>query len=351
MSLENQLLFFFSAVGAFNGFFLSTYFAFFSKEKSPATYFLAGLILVISIRIIKSSFLFFYPEVHGLFIQVGLTACALIGPFLYLHVRAIKLGETAKHYWALHVLSTLTIMILLGILYPYKEYRHLWRLDFAYFGFWLYLQWLLYILAAAYQLRSNALRLFRDRQSLHNQDAWLLSITIGVFIVWLAYSTIDYTSYIVGALSFSFVFYLLILLWFFRRKNVNIFSPATYKYNNKSISAADQQKLATQLDQLVRKEQLFQRQDLKMPAIAKELQISPHTLSQYLNEELGKNFTSFINEYRVEAAAQLLLNRNELTLEAIGQSCGFRSNSAFYQAFKKIKGVTPGQYKKASSDL
>ena len=346
MSLENQLLFFFSAVGAFNGFFLSSYFAFFHKPKSPATSFLAGLILVISIRITKSSFLFFYPEVHGLFIQLGLTACALIGPFLYLHVRATNSGKHTRHYWPFHLFIAFGIMTLLGIKYPYKEFRHLWRLDFGYFGFWLYLQWLLYILATIYHIRRSLFRLARSRKSLSDQEIWLISVTTGVFLVWLAYSTIDFHSYIVGALSFSFVFYLLMLLWFFRRRGINIFSATASKYVNKSIPAADYQKLTTQLDQLVREEQLYKQQDLKMPLLAAHLAISPHALSQYLNEALGKNFTSFINEYRVEAAAELLQSRHELTLEAIGQSCGFGSNSAFYQAFKKIKGVTPGQFKK-----
>ena len=44
-----------------------------------------------------------------------------------------------------------------------------------------------------------------------------------------------------------------------------------------------------------------------------------------------------------------MLNNNEnshLTLDAIGELCGFKSKSTFYQSFKEIIEKTPMQYKK-----
>ena len=62
MAEPNQLLFFFSALGAFNGFLLALYVAFHAKKKIFANYFLALLLLVLSIRIIKSVFFYFNPQ-------------------------------------------------------------------------------------------------------------------------------------------------------------------------------------------------------------------------------------------------------------------------------------------------
>ena len=70
MRVEESLLFFFSAIGAFNGFFLSAYFAFFVKHKSAANYFLSALLLMVSIRVTKSVFLVFYPDISSLFVQL-----------------------------------------------------------------------------------------------------------------------------------------------------------------------------------------------------------------------------------------------------------------------------------------
>ena len=85
VDLSRQLLFLFSALGAFNGLFLSLYFAFFLNKKRKANYFLSALLFVLSIRIIKSVFFYFNPSLSGVFIQVGISACVLIGPFLYLY--------------------------------------------------------------------------------------------------------------------------------------------------------------------------------------------------------------------------------------------------------------------------
>ncbi|GMN10664.1 hypothetical protein MTsPCn9_23610 [Croceitalea sp. MTPC9] len=92
--------------------------------------------------------------------------------------------------------------------------------------------------------------------------------------------------------------------------------------------------------------ELYKNPDLKLSDVAKEINISPHFLSQFLNDNLGKGFSLFLNEYRIEAAEKMLWSNQHLTLEAIGQECGFKSNSTFYSAFKKIKGLTPAKFKR-----
>ena len=79
--------------------------------------------------------------------------------------------------------------------------------------------------------------------------------------------------------------------------------------------------------------------------VAKKLQISVHQLSQLLNDNAGKSFPLFINEYRIEKAQQMLTASQHLTLESIGYECGFNSKSTFYTSFKKIMGTTPAKYK------
>ena len=348
MDFEMMLLFFFSALGAFNGLFLSAYFAFFVKHRDRSTYFLAALLFVVSVRVGKSVFLIFYPGISSWFVQVGLSACFLIGPFLYLYMKSTTRPE---HYrrgeWWWHVIPVIIAMVLLGIYTPYHEYRYLWKRRMGgIYGWILFSYWLLYIVAAAQLIWPLVTKAFARREKLGDRELWLFSLLVGNAIVWLGYNTSQYTSYIFGALSFSFVFYLMVLLWFFRRRGASIFVDKPEKYGNKRIAEEEAVDIETRLRQLFKEEEVFRKPDLKLAEVSEQLNIPAHLLSQYLNDNLGKSFTHFINEYRIQAVEVMIKDNDHLTLEAIGAECGFRSNSSFYAAFKKFKGLTPAKYRK-----
>lgn len=349
MNFEDQVLFFFSALGAFNGLFLSLYFAFFIKKKSRATYFLAGLLFVISVRVTKSVFLTFYPGTTSTFVHIGLTACFLIGPLLYLYARiATQPEKVGKWNWLVHVLPVIILMIFIDYYYPYRQYSHLWwRTPPRIFGVTLTLQWTIYVMAAIYQVRLPFRKLFSKSEKLSTFDFWLLNIVIGGFIIWLAYNTTMYTSYIVGALSFSFTFYITVIIWFLRRrKNALSFLYEPAKYGSKKIDDSTASSIQERIAVLFKNEEVYKNPGLKLLDVANSLEISSHALSQYLNDNLGVSFTNYVNAFRVSAAEKMLISNTILTLEAIGNECGFKSNSTFYSAFKKINGITPAQYKK-----
>lgn len=348
--MYSQILFFFSALGAFNGLFLSLYFAFFIKNKNRTTYFLAALLFVISVRVTKSVFLTFYPGTSSAFVHVGLTACFLIGPFLYLYTRVTtKPEKVGAWFWLIHVVPIIIFMIIIGYYYPYRQYSHLWwRMPPRVFGTILLAQWTAYVLAAVYQIRGTLKKLFLRSEKLNTLDFWLLNIVAGGVLIWLAYNTTQYTSYIVGALSFSFTFYITIIIWFLkRRKEALSFLSMPVKYGNRKISAEKVDSIKEKLTTLFEQDEIYTNPNLKLLDVANALDIPSHSLSQYLNDNVGMSFSSFINEYRIVAAEKMLRSNDVLTLAAIGNECGFRSNSSFYAAFKKIKGVTPAQYKKS----
>ena len=348
MDLKHQLLFFFSGLGAFNGLLMSAYFAFFAKHRNQSNYFLAALLFVISIRIAKSVFKFFSPNISELFIQVGLSACILIGPFLYFYTKAIgKEVKITTRDWVFHVTPFVLLMIVLGFSYPYYENQVTWS---RYLVRGIYLQWLIYIILSWAQTGSTLKKLFSTPRKLDDLEIWLVSVMAGVSMIWMAHSTTFYTSYIAGALSFSFVFYLLLLLWIFKRKNkMDFLQEPVAKYGNKRIKTEEARNISVSLDELLQEKQLYQNANLKLQDVARELRISPHQLSQFLNDNLGKSFNYFINEYRVRAAKQLLAVDNKLTTEAIGYECGFNSKSTFFTTFKKMTGSTPSGYRSTLS--
>lgn len=77
-----------------------------------------------------------------------------------------------------------------------------------------------------------------------------------------------------------------------------------------------------------------------------------NNVSEAINRRYKDNFNGLINEYRIKEACRRINDRtqwSDYTLEAIGQSVGFKSRSTFWTTFKEIVGLTPGAYQRQSS--
>lgn len=72
-------------------------------------------------------------------------------------------------------------------------------------------------------------------------------------------------------------------------------------------------------------------------------------VSQAINSIYGKNFRTYVNEYRINEASKRLMdndNYGHLTIRAIGEDLGFKSYSNFIDTFRKITGMAPSVYRK-----
>ena len=71
-------------------------------------------------------------------------------------------------------------------------------------------------------------------------------------------------------------------------------------------------------------------------------------ISEVLNVHMNVSFQDFINEYRVNAFINCLQKEQyaHYTLFGIANEVGFNSKSSFNTTFKKIKGLTPSEFKK-----
>jgi AraC-like DNA-binding protein len=65
-----------------------------------------------------------------------------------------------------------------------------------------------------------------------------------------------------------------------------------------------------------------------------------------VNGRLGKGFSRYLRERRIEAAKAMLLGEPKASVLSVGLCVGFTSQSNFYEAFREIEGCTPGQYRK-----
>jgi AraC-like DNA-binding protein len=95
-------------------------------------------------------------------------------------------------------------------------------------------------------------------------------------------------------------------------------------------------------------EKPFLEPELSIQQLADKVRIPRHYLSFLINEELHKNFFSFINEYRVEKAKNLLADPQyqDDTVLSVGLNSGFNSKSSFNAIFKQYTSFTPTEYRK-----
>ncbi len=220
MDVSAELLFFFSALGAFNGVLLGCYFLIFARPRSIATCFLGMLVLMLSIRVGKSVFFYFNPDLAFLYLQFGLTACFFIGPFLYFYTSSVLTPDDKMYKtWRVQLIVLVSIAIIGGILYPFETNHDLWR-PYVWQG--IYSTWYVYIIATAFVLRKQIKKLFKKNERFNSMEIWLLTLMVGNFMLATVYITLDITFYIAGALSFSFLIYLSVLFVFFNRKKKNI---------------------------------------------------------------------------------------------------------------------------------
>lgn len=344
MNLENQLLFFLSALGVFNGFLVSIYFLFFTSQKRLSNYFLGFLLLMLGIRIGKSVLIIFVPDIPKIYLQIGLSSCFLIGPALYFYLKSsLNNVKKLERGWKIHLSVTLFIILSAGILFPYKNSPDFWN---TYFVKIIYVQWILYMLASGFVLKDIFKKLFIIKEQPLTIEIWLLCLYIGCVLICASYMYGYFRYYIAGPISFSFVFYALAFFLLFKKNRSVIFSEPPPKYTANKIDAAEARSLLEKLDKLMIEKELYKNPDIKLNEIAKEINLSGHRLSQLLNDNSKKSFALYVNEFRVAEAKKLLGTNDQFTLEAIGFDAGFSSKSTFYAIFKKLTGLTPAQYKK-----
>ncbi len=343
MDIGKELLFFFSALGAFNGIILGVYFFFFTKKKYLTNYFLGALLFALSIRIGKSVFVYFDPALPKMYLQFGLTACFFIGPCLYYFLRsAVEEVNIMPKSWKISLLFWGIMIIIVGILYPYEYYPKLWG---RYLIKVIYFQWFIYILFSAYTIRTILKKIVDRRQKATPSEIWFGMLFLGNFLLFLFYflaiMRAPAATYISGAMVFSFILYLIISILLYRKKTDDLFLLNNQRYSGRKIDLEEAKILAEKLERIMIDKSLYKNPNLSLHHLAKELNITSHQLSQFLNNNLGKNFTSFINEFRINEACKIITSDNKLTLESVGYDVGFNSKSTFFATFKKYTGTTP----------
>lgn len=346
---------------------------------------MAGMLLMIDCRsrYWLSAFLFFLASYLGLIILdaqdfyispklyfILLTIIFLPGPLLLGYISHIS---THAHVTLRDFLPmTLPIMVLwlcsdifsyvpwwqtaIDVDYEQAGYTALFNLVSAFAG----LTMLVYVAAAVVLLR----RLKHNWASYQSQTlpkswhkmAQVLVATILVTICQVVSAFGHPAGDAVSLGDIGFILYVLFFLYIaadtaWENWKVASFSPLIpgepIGTNEEASQKADEDiKLAgAQLRQTILDQGVYLRSDLTLSMLAQALGSTPNKLSMIINQGHGQTFYEFINDLRVQFAANLLLDKPEYTITQVMYDAGFTAKSTFYSHFKKAHKLTPSEYR------
>lgn len=336
--LSQHFLFFFAMLGAFNGMGLAS-FLWWTAKGQPTQRWLALLVLVVGLRTGKSVAFHFWPDIPLVVLQLGLTACFLIGPCLFFLVRSSQgdaSGPGKVDRW--HIAALLALAVAVNVFVPYVDNVALWR--------WIITPGINYAWLGYLVLASALLYLHRARHRGTPSGPLLPGSLAGVWIIWTAYYTAGYTSYIVGALSFTFVLAASVLVYLRLRAGQAPIEP----YQDRRIPESEAVTQLEALADLMARERLHRDPALTLPRLARRLGMPQARLSQLLNDNNQTSFKQYLAQLRVRDAKTLLRQSPEKPLEHVAEEAGFQSMSTFHSAFRKWEGSTPAAFRAAAGD-
>ena len=109
----------------------------------------------------------------------------------------------------------------------------------------------------------------------------------------------------------------------------------------------DLKQLAKEIDGYLHESKSYTKPSLTLLDISQALEIHHRNISTAINKIKNKNFSAYINKFRVEMAKDLLGKDSytAMSIDGIGMESGFQSKSAFYTWFKRFNGITPYEYR------
>lgn len=118
------------------------------------------------------------------------------------------------------------------------------------------------------------------------------------------------------------------------------------KPNNGALESETRKQLLELVQRYMSDKQGYKDNQLTLNRLADAIEVSSHHLSEVLNQEDGKNFYRFVNEYRINFVCDQLKQDKSAKIIELAMDAGFSSKSTFNAVFKQLKAMTPSEYRK-----
>lgn len=101
------------------------------------------------------------------------------------------------------------------------------------------------------------------------------------------------------------------------------------------------------VDNVIRFIKNHYKEDINLNVLANEFFLSPAYLSRKFSQTTGVSIMSYLEEYRINIATEILKG-SELSISEIADQVGYDDANYFTKIFKKVKGITPKEFRKMS---
>jgi AraC-like DNA-binding protein len=357
--------------GIIQALLLAFYFLFNKSSKNVVAQRWLGILLLLIATTMALNY--FLPDNYKQFphlIRVWELLPLLYAPTIFLYIYALLYGNIhySKKYFLLLVPFILGILILFPFLtsssvvkiqqYELTENR---IPENFYLLFWLKsINGLVMILAsfyAVFKYKKDVKLVFADnavnKWGIYSLIAFLLLWIVGTGRILFGFSEmISKMVFMILIISiYVLTYFTLKQTQVFRETDLQVLEEIETKINKPKLSLIEKEEaksIYSNLSNIVKEEKLFLDKNFNLQKLTQICNCKSSVVSNVLNNHNNQNFYGFINEFRVNEVCEMLKNNENahLTLDAIGELCGFKSKSTFYQSFKEVTGKTPMQYKK-----
>lgn len=300
----------------------------------------------------------------------------LLGTLLFLYVKSLIsepknfIKRNKKHFIVpLVYFVTFTLPVFISIFQDELIFNYLKIIDKYENLFLIFLIICLniYIIIALKTFVKYESLLKNQLSTLHkHKSIWIKRMLVGILIV----SSLDFTfslltilfkleititDYLTPAASVVLMYY----LGFNAIHKTQLLTPYTIKEDPISKSSKPQKQTHSftskeieyyqkNIHQLLNEQKLYLDEDLNLQSLSNQIGVTDKKLSYFINQILKTTFYDLINNYRINAVKEKLINpnHNHLTIIAIANDCGFRSKTTFLRIFKKETDMLPSEYKK-----
>jgi AraC-like DNA-binding protein len=104
--------------------------------------------------------------------------------------------------------------------------------------------------------------------------------------------------------------------------------------------------LSNQLYEMMEQQKYYLIANYNLTNLSSDTDISVKTIREIISNSDFKNFSTFINSFRIAHAEQLIYNSylDTYSIESLCKDSGFQSEVTFYRVFKKIHNCTPKEF-------
>lgn len=124
------------------------------------------------------------------------------------------------------------------------------------------------------------------------------------------------------------------------------FEEPDRKYKKTLFTREELEKYREKLEHIMVEKEPYLDPGLSLRSLAEMMELPPNHMSQLLNEGFDRNFSEFVNTYRLETFKAKVADPDfqHLTLLGLAYDSGFNSKTVFNTFFKKAMGKTPRAY-------